>query len=197
MTGSYTFTVRGDDGVRLFLNGDSRSWTVGPITEPLTSLTPRISQPERCMTLSSTSMRMAVEAECQLQWSYPGQSKQIVPQSQLFPAATLRINGQQRHWRWQLYRRNSGSCDLRCAASRSGVRRVDRGYINPGRAFEPIHDRQHAGFECHDRGDLPIKLDRLRSARTILQRQQQHALSTRQPIRRFPRAYTHRWHGGL
>ena len=34
------------------------------------------------------------DAECKLQWSYPGQPKQIIPQSQLFPAAsyTLTVN---------------------------------------------------------------------------------------------------------
>lgn len=87
VTGSYTFTVRGDDGVRLFLNGTKvlDGWSDHGATD--FTYTTNLS----AGTMYDIELHFYENgggAECQLQWSYPGQSKQIVPQSQLFPAAT-------------------------------------------------------------------------------------------------------------
>jgi hypothetical protein len=82
VSGTYTFTVTGDDGVRLFLNGTKviDGWRgQGPIPYTYTA------------TLSAGTL-YEIELQfyergggsmCRLQWSYPGQAAQAIPQSQL------------------------------------------------------------------------------------------------------------------
>jgi mannan endo-1,4-beta-mannosidase len=81
--GNYTITVTGDDGVRLFLNGVKvidgwRDQGATPYTHT-TTLT--------AGTLYNIELHYYEhegDAACRLQWSYPGQATQIIPQSQLF-----------------------------------------------------------------------------------------------------------------
>jgi PA14 domain/Fibronectin type III domain/Divergent InlB B-repeat domain len=86
VSGSYTFTVTGDDGVRLFLNGQLviDGWTDHyPTSYSYTT------------TLTAGSLHNIElhyyehggDASCRLRWSYPGQSTQTIPSSQLYPLA--------------------------------------------------------------------------------------------------------------
>jgi hypothetical protein len=93
VTGSYTFTVRGDDGVRLFINGTKvlDGWSDHGATD--FTYTTNLA----AGTMYDIELHFyenGGDAECKLQWSYPGQPKQIIPQSRLFPAAsyTLTVN---------------------------------------------------------------------------------------------------------
>ena len=88
VSGSYTFTVTGDDGVRLFLNGtkvidewrqqDSTAYTY---TTTLTAQT--------LYNIELHFYEQTEAAECRLHWSYLGQADQAIPQSQLYPPAGL------------------------------------------------------------------------------------------------------------
>ncbi len=93
VTGSYTFTVRGDDGVRFFINGAKvlDGWSDHAATD--FTYTTNLA----AGTLYDIELHFYENgggAECKLQWSYPGQAKQVIPQSQLFPASsfTLTVN---------------------------------------------------------------------------------------------------------
>ncbi|HEU4680070.1 MAG TPA: PA14 domain-containing protein [Terrimicrobiaceae bacterium] len=86
ISGSYTFTVRGDDGVRLFLNG----------TKVIDGWRDQGATPYSFTTTLTADTLYDIElhyyehegnAECRLQWSYPGQSTRAIPQSQLYPSA--------------------------------------------------------------------------------------------------------------
>ena len=84
VTGSYTFTVTGDDGVRLFLNGVKAidAWkdqgaTPYSYTTALTAGT--------LYNIELHYYEHEGDAACRLQWSYPGQTTQAIPQSQLYP----------------------------------------------------------------------------------------------------------------
>jgi PA14 domain/Divergent InlB B-repeat domain len=84
VSGSYTFTVTADDGVRLFLDGAKvvDGWKdQGPTTYIYsTTLT--------AGTLYNIELHFYEHgggAVCRLHWSYPGQTDQAIPQSQLFP----------------------------------------------------------------------------------------------------------------
>jgi hypothetical protein len=86
VTGSYTFTVRGDDGVRLFLDGTTvvDGWSDHGATDYTYTVDLAAG------TMHDVELHFYENgggAECRLQWSYPGQGKQAIPQSQLFPAA--------------------------------------------------------------------------------------------------------------
>jgi PA14 domain/Divergent InlB B-repeat domain len=90
VTGSYTFTVRGDDGVRLFIDGTKvlDGWSDHGATD--FTYTTNLA----AGTMYDIELHFyenGGDAECKLQWSYPGQSKQIIPQSQLFPAASYML----------------------------------------------------------------------------------------------------------
>jgi hypothetical protein len=85
VSGSYTFTVRSDDGVRLFINGtgvidgwSDHCWTDYSYTTTLSAGT--------LYNIELHYYDHEGEAECQLRWSYPGQSTQIIPSGQLYPS---------------------------------------------------------------------------------------------------------------
>jgi PA14 domain len=87
VSGSYTFTVTGDDGARLFLNGQL---VIDAWTDQFPS-----SYSHTTMLTAGTLYDIELhyyehdgDASCRLQWSYPGQPLQTIPQSQLFPTST-------------------------------------------------------------------------------------------------------------
>ena len=87
VSGSYTFTVTADDGVRLFLNGElvidawqDQDATPYSYTTTLTSGT--------LYNIELHYFEKAGDATCQLEWSYPGQGLQTIPRGQLFPTSS-------------------------------------------------------------------------------------------------------------
>jgi hypothetical protein len=84
VSGGYTFTVTGDDGIRLFINGTRviDSWREQGATAY--SYTTTLS----AGTLYNIELHYYEHegyAVCRLRWSYPGQSTQTIPFSQLYP----------------------------------------------------------------------------------------------------------------
>ena len=86
VSGSYTFSVTTDDGVRLFLNGvkliegwKDQSPTTYTTTTTLTAGT--------LYNIELQFYEHGGGAVCRLHWSYPGQPDQAVPQGQLSPTA--------------------------------------------------------------------------------------------------------------
>ena len=80
----FTFTVTGDDGVRLFVNG--AKVIDGCRDQGPTVLTARSWTPGHFPTSSCTNYyEYEGGAACRLQWSYPGQALEAIPQSHLFP----------------------------------------------------------------------------------------------------------------
>jgi hypothetical protein len=84
-SGTYTFTVTGDDGVRLFLNGELviDGWadqypTSYSHTTTLTAGT--------LYDIELHYYEHGGDASCRLHWSYPGQSMEPIPSSQLYPS---------------------------------------------------------------------------------------------------------------
>ena len=84
---TYTFSTVSDDGVRLWVNGQEiiNDWTDHPPTTDSGTITLAAGQ--------SYSIKMEYYqryggATAQLSWSSPSQAAQIVPQSQLYPAAS-------------------------------------------------------------------------------------------------------------
>jgi uncharacterized repeat protein (TIGR02543 family) len=82
VTGSYTFTVTGDDGVRLFLNGvkviDGWKDQGAASYSYSTTLTANA-----LYNIELHYYEHESGAVCRLRWSYPGQSDQAIPQSAL------------------------------------------------------------------------------------------------------------------
>jgi hypothetical protein len=85
VSGSYTFTVTGDDGVRLYLDGQLviDGWadqyaTSYSYTTTLTAGT--------LYNIELHYYEHGGDASCWLGWSYPEQSTQTIPSSQLYPA---------------------------------------------------------------------------------------------------------------
>ena len=83
---TYTFSTVSDDGVRLWINGQEiiNDWTDHPPTTDSGTITLAAGQ--------SYSLKMEYYqryggATAQLSWSSPSQPAQVVPQSQLYPAA--------------------------------------------------------------------------------------------------------------
>lgn len=87
VSGVYTFTVRGDDGVRLYLNGNliANGWTDHGATDFTGQMTLTAGQ---LYNIDFQFYEHGGGAECRLQWEYPGQTKQAIPQSQLYPDST-------------------------------------------------------------------------------------------------------------
>ena len=88
VSGSYTFTVTGDDGVRLFINGTSviDSWREQGATAY--SYTTTLSA-GALYNIELHYYEHEGDAVCRLQWSYSGQSTQTIPSSQLYPLTGL------------------------------------------------------------------------------------------------------------
>ena len=85
VTATYTFTTTSDDGVRLYVNGQLLvdNWTDHAATANSGIIALTAGQ--------RYDIRMdyydhAVDATARLQWSYPGQATQVVPQWVLYPA---------------------------------------------------------------------------------------------------------------
>ena len=84
VSGAYTFRVTGDDGVRLFINGTKviDGWR----DQGATAYT--YSTMLSAGTFSDIELHYYEhegDAACRLEWSYPGQAIQAIPQSHLFP----------------------------------------------------------------------------------------------------------------
>ena len=87
VSGSYTFTTTSDDGVRLWVNGVQiiNNWTDHAPTDNSGTITLTAGQK---YLIKMEYYEKGGGAVAQLFWSYPGQSKQIVPQSRLYPAGS-------------------------------------------------------------------------------------------------------------
>jgi len=84
VTGTYRFTTVSDDGVRLYVNGVRviNNWTDHSSTTNTSSgisLTAGVKY-----TITLEFYEHTGSATARLQWTYPGQSLQVVPQSRLF-----------------------------------------------------------------------------------------------------------------
>ncbi|MBC8134339.1 MAG: hypothetical protein H8F28_00450 [Fibrella sp.] len=87
VTGSYTFTTNSDDGVRLSVNGSQiiNNWTDhGPIDD---SGTITLTAGQK-YDLKMEFYEAGGGAVAKLDWLYPGQGRQRVPQTRLYPATT-------------------------------------------------------------------------------------------------------------
>ena len=85
VSGSYAFTTIADDGVRLWVNGQLLidNW----VDQAAAS---RTSAPVPLVAGTRYDIRMeyyehAGNASAKLQWSYPGQARAAIPQTQLYP----------------------------------------------------------------------------------------------------------------
>ena len=84
VSGSYRFSTVSDDGVRLWVNGQQviNNWTDHSATTNTSasiSLTAGVKY-----TITLEYYERTGDATAKLQWSYTGQSTQIIPQSRLF-----------------------------------------------------------------------------------------------------------------
>ena len=84
VSGSYTFYTTSDDGIRLWVNGQQliNNWTDHPPTENSGTITLTGGQK---YDLKLEFYENGGGAVAKLAWAYPGQSKQIIPQSRLYP----------------------------------------------------------------------------------------------------------------
>lgn len=85
--GAYTFYTRSDDGVRLWVNGVQivNNWTNHAATDNTGTSTISLSAGQK-VSIKMEYYENTGGAEARLYWSYPGQTKQIIPQSRLYPA---------------------------------------------------------------------------------------------------------------
>ncbi len=85
VSGSYTFTTVSDDGVRLWVNGQPviNNWTVHAPTANSSAAVALVAGQKYDVRLEFYENQLG--AVCRLQWSYPGQATQAIPQRQLFP----------------------------------------------------------------------------------------------------------------
>ena len=83
-TGTFQFTTLSDDGVRLWVNGQLLidNWTDHPATTNTSAGIALAAGVKYAITLEY--YEKAGEATIRLQWSYPGQERQAIPQSRLF-----------------------------------------------------------------------------------------------------------------
>lgn len=91
-TGTYTFYTTSDDGVRLFVNGQTLvdNWTVHAPVENSGSITLVAGQK---YAMQMDFFQAAGGAKAQLLWSGPSTPKQLIPSSQLYPgAATVQVD---------------------------------------------------------------------------------------------------------
>jgi hypothetical protein len=84
VTGNYVFSTLSDDGIRLWVNGQQviNNWTDHSSTTNTSaaiSLTAGVKY-----TITLEFYERGGDATAKLQWSYPGQATQIIPQSRLF-----------------------------------------------------------------------------------------------------------------
>lgn len=87
VTGNYTFSTTSDDGIRLWVNGTMviDNWSDhAPTTNNSASIALTAGQK---YDLKLEYFESSGGAVARLMWSYPGQGQQVIPQSQLFPAA--------------------------------------------------------------------------------------------------------------
>ena len=84
VSGTYTFIITADDGVRLFLGGSKvidqwreQTATVFHYTATLTA--------GQSYSIEMHFFERGDRAVCYLSWTYPGQAEQIIPQSHLYP----------------------------------------------------------------------------------------------------------------
>jgi Alpha-L-arabinofuranosidase len=85
--GAYTFYTRSDDGVRLWVNGQLLidNWTNHSATDDTSSTTITLAAGQK-VSLRMEYFDSGYDAEARLYWSYPGRSKQVIPQAYLYPA---------------------------------------------------------------------------------------------------------------
>ena len=84
VTGSYRFSTVSDDGIRLWVNGQLviNNWTDHAATTNTSALISLTAGVRYTMTLEF--YEKGGSAVAKLQWSYPGQATQVIPQSRLF-----------------------------------------------------------------------------------------------------------------
>ena len=89
VTGNYTFTTISDDGIRLSVNGNQiiNNWTVhAPTTNNSTSVSLVAGQAYPILLQFFQNLG---GTQAQLEWSYPGQTTQIIPSSQLYTTSQI------------------------------------------------------------------------------------------------------------
>jgi hypothetical protein len=84
VSGQYRFTTVSDDGIRLWVNGQQviNNWTdhsAATNTSAAITLTAGVKY-----TITLEYYERGGDATARLQWSYPGQATQVIPQSRLF-----------------------------------------------------------------------------------------------------------------
>lgn len=86
-TGEYTFYTLSDDGVRLWVNGVLviNNWSIHGATEDSGTITLNANEK---YDITLEYYENTGNAVITLSWAYPGQSKQIIPQSRLYPRNT-------------------------------------------------------------------------------------------------------------
>jgi hypothetical protein len=84
VTGSYRFSTVSDDGIRLWVNGllVINNWTDHAATTNTSAAIAFTAGVRYTITLEF--YEKAGSATAKLQWSYPGQATQVIPQSRLF-----------------------------------------------------------------------------------------------------------------
>jgi hypothetical protein len=84
VSGTYRFSTVSDDGIRLWVNGQLivNNWTDHAATTNTSAAISLTAGVQYSVTLEYYEKRGSATAK--LQWSYPGQSLQVIPQSRLF-----------------------------------------------------------------------------------------------------------------
>jgi PA14 domain len=84
VTGNYTFSTLSDDGVRLWVNGVPviNRWSNHSATTDSSAAIPLVAGTKYTIRLEYYDH--AGGAVARLQWAYPGQTTQVIPQARLF-----------------------------------------------------------------------------------------------------------------